>query len=83
MTISFEDFGVEMNRLGNAFNRTISKKVIDGWYREIQEKDERVFRATITELLKLDSYPNLGQFWSRYHVVATKFINKTDDDFRG
>ncbi len=79
MPISSETFGEGMKRLRNAFNRTISDKVIDGWFQEIKDGEENIFTATIKALIREDHYPNLGQFWARYHECEHRFGVKEKD----
>lgn len=80
MPISSEIFGEGMKRLRNAFNRTISDKVIQGWFEEIKDREENIFNATIKALIREDHYPNLGQFWARYHELEHRFGVKDKED---
>ena len=78
--IEREDFASGMRRMCNAFNRTVSEKVMDGWFEEIKEKELNLFNATIKTLIRGDKYPNLGQFWAAYNNSEIVFGVKEKDE---
>ena len=82
MSLDIEVFREGMKRLANAFNRTVSTKIIDGWFDELERCDENVFVAAIKGCIREDHYPNLGQFWARYNEVSHR-VGTKDKEVHG
>lgn len=77
--IDREKFAHGMKRLTASFNRSISEKIIEQWFNELEECNPKVFDSTIETLMKKDHYPNMGEFWATYREcgVSAGIVDKS------